>query len=87
MRGNLGAVVKQTTGFRSAAEPISTIAAADREVNVPPTKGDPFVGDGQDGGEGGLFAKSSPSPPHPLSPSKTLIRENHKELPPRQGFP
>ena len=54
---------------------------------MPPTKDDPLGGDGQDGGEGGLFAKSPPSPPYPLSPSKTLIRENHRELLPRQGVP
>ena len=54
---------------------------------MPPTKDDPLGGDGQDGGAGGLLAKSPPSPPYPLSPSKTLIRENHRELLPRQDFP
>ena len=58
-----GAVVKQTTGFRSAAEPASTIAAADREVNVPPAKGNPFAclpKNGLGGGERTFCGKGSP---------------------------
>ncbi|HJA77907.1 MAG TPA: hypothetical protein H9774_13785, partial [Candidatus Desulfovibrio gallistercoris] len=60
MRGNLGAVVKKTTGPKRRRTGF-TIAAPAGEVNVPPTKDDPLGGDGQDGGEGGLFAKSPPS--------------------------
>ena len=39
------------------------------------------------GERGDFLQKVPPSPPYPLSPSKTLIRENHRELLPRQGFP
>ena len=83
MCGNLGAVVKKSDGFQSVAGPASTIAAAGWEVNVPRTNASSFVylWEALPAGERGDFLqKSPPFPPRPLSPSKTLLKEDGREL-------
>ena len=54
---------------------------------MPPTKDDPLGGDGQDGGEGGLFAKSPPLSPVPPLPFKNSYQGEPQGTAATAGLP